>query len=257
MAEAITDRHVVAVLRPIVRGTRPLLDALRESDPFGLRERVPTTSDDVERGLTDRVLDWAATVHVPGTAAWAAMDARERSDWWIGRVGRFTALLAAVPGIGGALARRLPVQDVLGLAGQGLLLCAIAGEHGVRTEAEQVQLLAAVLFGREVPTGVAEGSAQSDPQTDAVAAELTEDLAESQRTHGRATVPALSRTLWRIGRALWGLGQELDKRPQGRRWQRALGNLPVVGVLGNYLGERSALRRVVVEAERWLAGNCT
>jgi len=28
-------------------------------------------------------------------------------------------------------------------------------------------------------------------------------------------------------------------------------------VLGNYLGERSALRRVVVEAERWLAGNCT
>jgi hypothetical protein len=88
MAEAITDRHVVAVLRPIVHGTRPLLDALRESDPFGLRERVRTTSDDVERGLTDRILDWAATVQVPGTAAWAAMDARERSDWWIGRVGR-------------------------------------------------------------------------------------------------------------------------------------------------------------------------
>jgi hypothetical protein len=37
-------------------------------------------------------------------------------------------LLAVVPGIGGALARRLPVQDMLGLAGQALLLCAIAGE---------------------------------------------------------------------------------------------------------------------------------
>lgn len=86
---------MVAALRPIVRGTRPLLDALRESDPFGLRERVPTASDDVERGLSDRVLDWVATAHLPGTAAW--MDVRERSDWWIGRVGRFIALLAAVP----------------------------------------------------------------------------------------------------------------------------------------------------------------
>ena len=257
MAEAVTDRHVVAVLRPIVRSTRPLLDALRESDPFGLRQRVPTTPDDLEHGLTDRILDWAASVHVPGTAAWAAMDARARSDWWVGRVGRFTALLAAVPGIGGALSRRLPVQDVLGLAGQALLLCAVAGEHGVRTEAEQVRLLAAVLFRREVPAAVAEGSARSDPQTDAATAELTEDLAESQRTHGRATVPALARTLWRMGRALWGLGQELDKRPQGRLWQRALGNVPVVGVLGNYLGERSALHRVVREAERWLAGDRT
>jgi len=120
-----------------------------------------------------------------------------------------------------------------------------------------VRLLAAVLFRREVPAAVAEGSARSDPQTDAATAELTEDLAESQRTHGRATVPALARTLWRMGRALWGLGQELDKRPQGRLWQRALGNVPVVGVLGNYLGERSALHRVVREAERWLAGDRT
>ncbi|MGI9064773.1 MAG: hypothetical protein ACR2FQ_13340 [Pseudonocardiaceae bacterium] len=245
MAEAITDRQVVAALRPFVRGTRPLLDALREADPFGLRERAPSSSDDVDRTLSDRVLDWAAGVHVPGTAAWAAMDVAARADWWVGRVGRFTALVAAVPGIGGALARRLPVQDVLGLAGQGLLVCALAGEHGVRDETEQVRILAAVLFRRQVAASAV--GAGVDDAAAAAAAELTEDLTTAQHTHGRATLPAIARTVWRMGRSLWSVGSEIGKRPQGRLWQRALGNVPVVGVLGNYLGERSALRRVADE----------
>lgn len=252
MINGVSDEYVVAVLRPFVRGTRPVVDALRESDPFGLRDRVPDTSDEVERGLKDRILDWATTVHVPGTSAWAGMDAGERTDWWIDRVGRFTSLMAAVPGIGGALARRLPVQDMIGLGGQGLLLCAIAGEHGLRDEGDQIRLLGSVLFAREIPLHEVEPTARTDAEADAAAAELTEELTTSQRSHGRATLPAVARTLWRMGRTLWSLGRELDKRPQGRLWHRALGNIPVVGVLGNYLGERSALRRVARGAQRWM-----
>lgn len=248
-----SDEQVARVLRPFVRGTRPVLDALREADPFGLRERVPGSPDAAERALKDRVLDWATTVQAPGTAAWAGMDVRQRTGWWANRLGRFTALLAAVPGIGGILARRLPVSDVLGLAGQGLLVTALAGEHGVRDEDEQVRLLAAVLFGREIAPAAASATAEASAAADARTAELTADLTASDRQHGRITLPALARTLWRLGGTLWELWRELDRRPQGARWQRALGNLPVLGVLGNYLGERSATKRVVRETERRLA----
>src|SRR5215217_7594846 len=78
---SVTDQHLVRVLRPFVRGTRPVLEALRESDPFGLRRRVleeavDDGSDAAERGalatVRGKVLDWVSAVHVPGTPAWAA-----------------------------------------------------------------------------------------------------------------------------------------------------------------------------------------
>lgn len=167
MAESITDGAVVAVLRPFVRATRPLLDGLRETDPFGLRTRVADVAADVpadgagsggsggsggddERGLREKVLDFLASVEVPGTAAWASMRPAERSRWWVRRVGRFTTLIAAVPGIGGVVANRLPVSAALGAAGQGLLLVAIAGEHGVHDEDRLVGLLGRVMFRREL-----------------------------------------------------------------------------------------------------------
>ena len=267
---AVTDEHVVRVLRPFVRGTRPVLDALRESDPFGLRRRMLAAeglglaaADDAERGVLasarDKVLDWVSAVQVPGTPAWAAMSSEQRTDWWIGRVGRFTALLAAVPGIGGALADRLPVQDALGAAGQGLLLVAIAGEHGVRDEDSQIRLLASVLFDRDVDTVVAtaldRGADQGVDQHEVErrSAELTAELAESQRRHGRFTLRAIAGTVWRMGRLLWGLGDELGKRPQGRWYHKLLGMLPLVGMVGDYLGERSALRRAAKAARRWIA----
>ncbi len=148
----IPDGVIVGVLRAFVRATRPVLYGLREADPFGLRSRAfggggtPKT----ERGLAGKVLDALAATNVPGTAAWAAMDVPARSQWWVRRVGRFTTLLAAVPGIGGALANRLPISKALGAAGQGLLLVAIAGEHGVRDENRLVALLGSVLFRRQL-----------------------------------------------------------------------------------------------------------
>jgi hypothetical protein len=45
---------------------------------------------------------------------------------------------------------------------------------------------------------------------------------------------------------------ELEKRPHGRFYHRALGMLPVVGLAGDYLGERSALKRPAKAADRWL-----
>jgi hypothetical protein len=226
------------------------LDALRESDPLGLRARALTGDTGTDRGLLDKLRDALSDVHVPGTPAWAAMDVDARTDWWIGRVGRLTALLAAVPGIGGALADRFPVQDTLGAAGQGLLLCAIAGEHGITDPADRVRLLAAVLFDRKVDRALVTG--EPTPEEERAAAELTEELAESQRAHGRFTVRAIAGTLWRLGRTLWAIQDELEKRPHGRFYHRALGMIPVVGMLGDYLGERSGLKRAAKAAVKWI-----
>jgi hypothetical protein len=244
----IPDSVIIGVLRPFVRATRPVLDGLREADPFGLRSRVVAAdAPELERGLRDKVLDALAAVEVPGTAAWAAMDVNARSRWWVRRVGRFTTLLAAVPGFGGALVSRLPVSKTLGAAGQGLLLVAIAGEHGVRDEDRLVELLGSVLFRRELQ--VHGPDEKADAAADSRAAEITGDLAEPDTT---PTLARIGRAVWRLGRALFAVEDELDKRPHGNFLHEGLGLLPVVGVLGKYLGEWSGLKRAAKLAEEWL-----
>ncbi|OZM73679.1 hypothetical protein CFN78_09165 [Amycolatopsis antarctica] len=289
MAEAISDKAVVNVLRPFVRATGPMLDALRDSDPVGLLARAErrdraggattgTTAEAssgtaaggesadaldraeleaVEPGLRDKLLDGLTSVKVPGTEAWAAMSVEQRTDWWVNRVGRFTALITAIPGLGGALADRLPVQDALGASAQGLLLCAIAGEHGVTDLGERVRLVAWVLFERDVDPDIAAGrhaehdAAAEDTETE----ELTEELSESSRKHGKATLKACAKTLWRLGRSLLSITDELEKRPSGRFYHHAIGMLPVVGMVGDYFGERSGLKRVAKRARKWLAAH--
>ncbi|HWM57378.1 MAG TPA: hypothetical protein VNO83_06060 [Pseudonocardia sp.] len=248
----ISDRAIVGVLRPFVRATRPVLDALREADPFGLRSRVISTDagapqpapEETDRGVRDRVLDFLSTVEVPGTAAWAGMDVSERSRWWVHRVGRFTTLLAAVPGLGGALVSQLPVSKALGAAGQGLLLVAIAGEHGVRGEDRLVELLGAVLFRRELQVQGPDQAA--DVAADQRAAEISGELAEPDST---PTLSKVGRAVWRLGRALFAVEGELDRRPHGNFLHAGLSMLPVVGALGKYLGEWSGLKRAARMAE--------
>jgi hypothetical protein len=236
--ETITDRDVVRALRPFMRATGPLLDTLRDIDLLGLRDR------EVERGadrrLVDRLWDRLAAVRVPGTAAWARMDVRQRDEFWLNRVGRLVSLVAALPGIGGALADRLPIQSALGTAGQGLLLSAMAGEHGFTSTEDRVRLLAHVLFQREV-----DGRSVDPDREDAQTAELTGELRQ------RSTFRAIGATIWKLAKVLWKLEDELDKRPQGRFYHQALGMLPVVGVVGDYFGERSALKRVRTAAYAW------
>lgn len=241
MAEAIPDAALVTVLRPFVRATRPVLAGLRDSDPFGLRTRVASGAEDRSIGTT--ILDALASVEAPGTSAWAAMDVEERSRWWVYRVGRFTTLLAAVPGIGGALASRLPVSKILGAAGQGMLLVAIAGEHGVQDEEAMVGLLAKILFRRDLAVGKPDAAA--DAAAEKQAAELTGDLSEP-------TVNRVAKAVWRLGRALLAVEGELDQRPHGNILHEGLGMLPVVGAVGKYLGEWSGLKKAARQAEEHL-----
>ncbi|TDQ58442.1 hypothetical protein EV188_104182 [Actinomycetospora succinea] len=268
---AIPDEHVVRVLRPFVAATGPVLRGLRDADPFRLgrlAERraielhenggkalpAPTTKrGKVGRAVRTgraRALDRLATSKLPGTPRWQAMSPEERDQWWVSRVGRFTSVVASIPGIGGALARRLPVSDILGLGAQGLVVCAIASEHGMDGRDEQVRLLASVLFGREVDPrrhGDAHG-----PEVEREAGELAGEVGEGH-TDGR--LAALARAVWRMGKTLWGLQGELDRRPQGRRAWRLLANLPVVGAVGSYRNERSALKRAARAAAKWVARN--
>jgi hypothetical protein len=231
-----------------------LLGALSDSDPFGLQARARRVRDDPaadpdERRLHDKVLDRLAETRLPGTATWEGMDADERSQWWVRRVGRLTSLVAAVPGFGGVITSRLPVTMALGAVAQGLVLCAVADEHGVHDEAEVVALLGAVLFHRDLsPTPRSALSAATEAEVDARAAELTGDLHE-ERT------PALQRVagaVWRMGRALLAVGGELEKRPHGGRVSRWVSMVPVVGVAGKYAGEWSGLKKAATAGEQWI-----
>jgi ribosomal protein L12E/L44/L45/RPP1/RPP2 len=286
MAEPISDRAVLRALCPFARATGPVLDALARSDPFDLRSRVRSGEEQLDRTLSDRVLDALAEARVPGTPAWDRMSVEQRCRWWVYRVGRFTTLLASVPGIGGALADRLPVQAALGAAAQGLVLCAIAREYGVRDEDHVVAMLGSVLFNRDLrpllaraaaeptpaPAAQPEAAAQpalaaqpepaaqrdpagepaarpTDAEVESRAAELTGELAEPGK---KPPLRRIGRVMWRLGRGLLALEGELDKRPHGRWYHQVLGALPVVGLVGDYLGEWSGLKRASRKGIAWL-----
>lgn len=250
MGEYISDAQVVTVLRPFVRAAGPLVDALREKDPFSVLAREAENPVIDEPKVRDRVLHGLNSMKVPGTVAWAGMDVDARTRWWKGRVGRVTSLVASVPGVAGALSDRFPVQDTLGAAGQGLLLCALAGERGVTDVETRVRLIASVLFEREISPELAAGAESDREAEDAETERLTEDL-DGERAKGRPSITALGKALWRLGRTLLEIPGELEKRPHGRLVHKAIGMLPVVGMAGDYLGERSGLKRVVKRADRW------
>jgi hypothetical protein len=236
VADPITDERVASVLRTFVRSCEPVLPRLRDIDAD-----VAPDDTEVDQNLLRKVRHRLSEVRWPGSTSWTRMTVEERTHWWVNRVGKLTALAASVTGLAGALGDRLPLQDVLGAAGQGLLLCAIAGEHGVEDRETRVRLLAAVLFERELDPTVAAGSSVDDPE-----------LAPEPPTDRKVGLKPAAKWLWRQGRLLLAVQDELGKRPHGRFYHRALGMLPVVGMAGDYLGERSALKRAAKAADRWL-----
>ncbi len=259
MADPITDERVAAVLRTFVRGCGPMLARLRHDDGVAEEAEDPAGEDDpeVDRSVLERIRGRLEQIRYPGSESWAGLTVDERVDWWVNRVGRLTALAASVTGLAGALGDRLPLQDILGSAGQGLLLCAIASEFGVDDRGTRVRLLAAVLFERDIDPAVAAGKGD-DAADDAVVADLTSqepaEVTTEDPAKGRGFgLKAAAKWLWRQGRMLLAISDELEKRPHGRFYHRALGMLPVVGMAGDYFGERSALKRAAKAGRKWIA----
>lgn len=253
---AISDEHVVGALKVVVKGSGPVLDALMHTDPFGLKKRTHRRSKLAVPGLGSislkdravrRAVEGFYAAKFPGTAAWERMTPQQRTLWWMNRVGRFTTLIVAVPGFGGALADRLPLQDALGGASQAILLCAVTREWGVTDQTEQVRMLAWVLCHRAVSRKLVLATAsRSDTQL------KSDGVGPEEHGEHRSAMVGAGRAVWRYGRVMRSIVSELEKRPQGRWGHRMLGKLPVVGVAGDYLGERSALRRAVRGADEWV-----
>jgi len=251
---AISDEQVIGALKVVVKGSGPVLDALTHTDPFGLKKRTHRRSRLAVPGLgalslKDRAVRRAVNsfyaAEFPGTAAWQRMTPQQRTLWWMNRVGRFTTLIVAVPGFGGAIADRLPLQDALGGASQAILLCALAREWGMTDQTEQVRMLAWVLCRRSISRELVAGTA---PRVDEAMRSDNQPKAEAHRS---ALVGA-GKAVWRYGRVMRSIVGELQVRPHGRWGHRMLGKLPVAGVVGDYLGERSALKRAVRQADEWV-----
>lgn len=217
----ITDAGVEAALTGAVRIINPLLDVLWGADPLGLKR-----SDD---GI-GRLLNAA---DVPGTTSWAAMDTDARIHWWVWRVGALNTVAVAFPGVLGLLARRLPIQDLLGFISQAAVLCAVARELGVTDQRTQVRMLASVLCDRDLSV-------------------VVYDAATERRLAVIPNSPAgVAKALWNLAGLFDAIADELAKRPHPRAPFRYLGMLPAVGAVAAYFGECGALARAAKEGRRW------
>jgi hypothetical protein len=206
---ALSDADIADALGRAVTLADLILDVLADFDPLGVRRHL-------------EFLD------IPGTEAWEGKDRADRIRWWIWRVGALDTVAVAWPGALGALASRLPIQDLLGFASQTLILCAVAREHEMTDRTAQARMLAAVLCGREIP----------DPPP-----------ADDSEPWPDSLVPKL----WHLAGILNAVGDELAKRPHPRRIFRCIGMLPIVGAVAAYLGEYGALHRAARAGEQWIS----
>lgn len=218
----ITDAGVEAALTAAVRIINPLLDVLWDTDPFGVKR-----SDD---GI-GRVLNAAG---IPGTKTWAEMDIDARIHWWVWRVGALNTVAVAAPGVFGVLARRLPIQDLIGFVSQAAVLCAVARELGATDQRTQVRMLASVLCDRDLSV-------------------VVYDAAGERRL---AVIPnspvGVAKAVWNLIGLFDAIGDELAKRPHPRAPFRYLSMLPAVGAVAAYFGECGALARAAKEGRRWV-----
>lgn len=227
----IRDSDVEDTLGRAVRIINPLLDVLWGTDPLGLKQR----DIDFAGGPLDTVADGVSWVlnaaDVPGTPGWDDLDTDARIRWWVRRVGALNTVVVAFPGVLGAVARGLPIQDLLGFVNQAIVLCAVARELGVTDLDTQARMLAEVLCGRD----------------------LSEDGGEHEPTEPISRTPVgIAKALWRLVGLFDAIGDEIAKRPQPSAPFRYLGMLPAVGAVVSYFGEGRALARAAKEARRWV-----
>jgi hypothetical protein len=158
----------------------------------------------------------------------------DRIDWWVHRVGAVNTVIVAFPGVLGAVADRLPLQDLFGYTSQAIVLCAVAREHGIFEHEQQVRLLAGVLSGRNL------------------ASNRPSDVPPSESSTVPRTPAGVAQGLWRLAGLMRAITDELAKRPHPKGFYRVLGMLPGVGAVADYLGEYGALVRAAKAGEAWI-----
>lgn len=280
---AITDQRLVAVLAAYESGVDRVLRQIRDeprpgepadepparSAPRALRRplaAVKVAGRQARGRVLDPVLDRLRGNHYPGSPGWAAQPPQRRAEWWVDRISTWAAGPAALPWLAGKLSDRLPIKDALSAAAQGLVVCAVCREYGVEDSPHRISLLAEVLTGRRIdPDSVAALRPQPGAReaSDDQAMTAAPDGAAVPATDGAdiGSVPPTERGVARrAGHALWTLARTvrevpglLNGRQRGHLAARALGALPVVGVVGGYLAEHSGLQRAGALTERLLA----
>lgn len=183
----------------------------------------------------------------PGTSHWDSLSIEQRCDGWVATLGRAGAVLAALPGLAGVFGEVLPVGDLVSVGGQGLLLCAIAQEHGLLERDDQVELFGAVVLGREL-SGTAGRAQRRQAQDDADG--LIPELSAGV-SGGSSAAIAAGAALVRMGRSVRSLQGEADPRVSGRGSRGIAGVVPVPGALGDYRTEREALLSVAERGRSW------
>lgn len=164
-----------------------------------------------------------------------AVRATDRGDGPVAQAGRLVehwrreaVVLSAAAGLGGRITSA--AQGAVSAAVQGSLVLCLCELAGVTDPRRRVEVVGRVCLQSELPEG---WSPDSAPPV---------DMDEGVR-RGR---------LLELGKQAWAARRVVGGRQEGRLWQRALSNLPVVGAAGVLLGERHALRRVGAAAGREL-----
>lgn len=257
MAEAISDEALARTMSRYAGLAARLLDDpgawLGDEEPSA---DEPAVHDGGHLGRLAGAVRGRLTGDVhPGSPQWSSLPVRRRCEWWVQRISALASPLAGAPRVFGAAADRLPLQAALGAATQGLVVCAVAREHGVTDPDAWVPLLGRVLLDRELPRGDTGGAASTD---DAVSRQELGDPGAADEPNpegGHGPLRRGGRALWRLARVLLAVNGLFDERPRGALAFRALGKLPVVGIVGGVLDERGGVRRAAEETARLVTGH--
>ena len=250
----VSDERLRQVLSTYAGLVRHVLDDPERWLGWGADDGGDLSPVDRARGaVSDRLLGRVS----PGFPGWSDLPPSQRADWWVSRLANVAGFVAATPRVAGAAADRLPLQAAFGASAQGLAVCAVAREYAVTDADDWVPLLATVLFKRGLDRGdVAEAVKEWSAEQAADAAHPLEQLdsradddivAPSQ--HAPHAVRRAARTLVTLGKTFLAVNGMFDDRPRGALAFRALGKVPVVGLLGGWLDERGGVHKAARATE--------